>query len=293
LNGLNDLGISDLTPVVPGRPRTKAGRLSLRGTLGGAKVKIFEAHSATHAHFIKNFMQDGKLAKFFPQVYAIHEKLVVCTWAEGKTAEQKRLSLRKSNAQKTARFLEAAQAFFKTLHTCVPPANPGFDYMEDFIRPRFEACCRALNSPELETLRKSACKSLDRLGGQGNRVYCSHADLTPPNAVFTPNGSMAIIDNELLGTTRVPFMDELNLLQGLPGWAIKRHAPLLRPLIKTTLGHMGRETEEDMFNVWMMRRIGSWYITGQNRRIRKFLSMDALMQRERLPFWKIVRILAS
>jgi hypothetical protein len=280
-----ELGVENIMPVVCGRPRTKVGRLSLRGTLNGRPVKIFEAHTMMHAAFIRDVMNDGPLSGFFPEVHAVHEKLVVCEWVPGETAWQRRFALPGSQRRKSTNFLKNARLFFEYMRSHALQEDSGFDYIEDFIRPRFEECCETHG---LEDLRARVLASLQKLYDKNTKIFYAHADMTPSNAVFDENAQMKVIDNELLGTTRLPFMDELNMLQGLPHFVRRRHPDLVRPLVKNALGYIGKKAEQDIFNIWMMRQIGSWYVAGRYRDIAR----HAALEPGDMPLWRVLRRLA-
>jgi len=208
---LGTLALEGVRPVVEGRLFTKAGRVSMRGLWGEKPVKIFECASSGHAGFVGRMMMEAPCARFFPDVYAVHERLVICEWVRGRQISPRTIVIDTAcRAQ-----LEELVA---SLRGAAPPTESGFDYVEDFVLPRFRRCCVGLGLREFQA-RIETHWDVMRDRAEGKCV--SHPDLSPANMIMTAEGQMKIVDNELLGMSRAPWFDELNMAFALGGEGIR------------------------------------------------------------------------
>ncbi|MCB9980935.1 MAG: hypothetical protein H6860_00860 [Rhodospirillales bacterium] len=292
---VNDSIIERLRPVNPRSVSTKAGRLSMRGLLDGEEVKVFEAFSEEHANFLFHFMgKNDQYKKYFPRLIQQYEKFIVCQWVPGRQLRLNKFRRVFGLARPMLRrYLEFNAEFFDLLHrqTCLDQV--GFDYIYDFILPRFEGW--AGESQDRSGRISSIYSSLKTFEGVYRKAFLSHPDLTPNNVIFEADDHIRIIDNELLGRCRFPFMDELNSLNALflSQREIEQNAFFLKRIAKHTLRLLRQGHEVDMLNVWLMRKIGSYHAVAHNHKIEQLLTLDSFAAEEHLHVWNLLRRIAS
>lgn len=288
---LGDLLVEEVEPVTPARLRTKAGRLSLKARLDGRPVKVFEAHGERHAEFIEEVTNRSELEEYFPSTLFVHGRYVVAEWVSGKTILYPKLALLTSYSRSIGRFLEKSAELLGALHgTRVSgPSPPGFDYLSDYLWPRFGRACLHQDVTRLRARR--ALATLERAAGADR--WLSHPDLTPSNVVFPPTGGMTVIDNELLGATPFGFFDEINLLNSLSEQILRRHRERIRSLMQQTISLLERGYEEELFDLWAIRQLGTYHVEGDIEAIKDFWALDPQKRKARLPVWPLVRQLTS
>lgn len=287
---LGDLLVEEVEPVTPARFRTKAGRLSLKARLDGRPVKVFEAHGERHAQFIEEVTNRSELEGYFPNTLFVHGRYVVAEWVSGKTILYPKLALLTSYSRSIGRFLEKSAELLRALHgTRVSgPSPPGFDYLSDYLWPRFGRACL---DQDVRLRARRAWATLERAVGADRSL--SHPDLTPSNVVFRPTGGMTVIDNELLGATPFRFLDEINLLNSLSGQILRRHRERIRSLMQQTISLLERGYEDELFELWAVRQVGTYHVEGDIETIEDFWALDPHERKARLPVWPLVRQLTS
>jgi len=280
--------IDDIEPVKKDSPKTKVGRLNLRGRRGDQRVKVFEAHNAAHARFIEHSSRQSEWETFFPQVLFVHEQFVVSEWVEGKPLFHPHLPFIRYRTSHMTRFLKDAGRILGAFHDTpvTEDMSPGFDYVADFIHPRFVEACRVADRPDFTAVVEQAQERL--LQKTGVASCRSHPDLTPANVIFDETGQMVVIDNELLGSTRFKFLDEINLLYSLPRETVKAYRPALKMLMGQTLALLALGLEEEVFSMWAMRRIGSYHAAGDSVKIRNFVDSDPDTRRKNIREWNLL-----
>jgi len=247
---LGDMTIEAINSVAKGRLMSKLGRVCMKGLWKGKKVKIFECANPEHADFIARTTTDRRYSPFFPEIYAVYESLVVSEWVEGKQITARQVRNNKTYAKQLADLLDL-------LHKNHTDNISHFNYVEDFVKPRFEYCCQTLGLVEF---RNNVLQSWEAM----SELYppsLSHPDLSPTNIITGKNGVMKIIDNELLGTSSAPWFDLLNILFFLGEKPITNEHlshSVKEPLLQ--LIRSGHNT--NLLHVWLMRFAGSCFVAG-------------------------------
>ena len=104
---------------------------------------------------------------------------------------------------------------------------------------------------------------------------------------------MIIIDNELLGCTSIPALDEINMLQGLSPAIVKSFRTPIQQTLKNALDIVSSEQQNDLFAVWSARKIGSLFVAGKIDEILSFSSCDIETRKQNLPLWRTLTNLSS
>jgi len=242
---LGGVELHDVRPLHSGRPTalTKAGRLSLRAsTADGRAVKLTEMHTPEHAALLRMLAEDT-LADILPPVLAVSGSVVVSSWIE---------------TQKEAHRVSAAELghLAARIHATVPPTEPtGFDYFDDFLVPRARRAAATLGSEShLEPVLASAASSL-----RGQQPRVTHPDLTPDNVLRTVDG-LVVIDNELFGVGRTPWLDVCNLTRALERADRNEATDAYRSAGADPLEPGALAVLRAM---WLVRMVGSLHVAGR------------------------------
>ena len=275
---LGELKINGVRPVVEGRILTKVGRVSMRGKWSGRDVKIFECANDEHASFVANLMSDGPCARFFPAVYGVYSRFVVCEWLSGKQLTPRDLS--RSRAA-----LDQIMDLLDIIHSQTPTTIVGFDYVEDHIRPRFGRSCRALGLAEFLVRVEN---SWNVMKGLADRAYISHPDLSPANMIVTNDGQVKIVDNELLNVSRAPWFDQMHVVHFIGDTSVRGARSLvsfLEPLLKITKnGHNGH-----LLDMWLMRIGGAKFVDGDVRGVVEIAALPIKELFKKVGIWRALR----
>lgn len=216
----------------------KAGRAVFRGCYNGRDVKVYEAFSADHAHFIATL--SSKLPDVFPAILEVRGSWIIAEWVEG-------VPLLERDFEKQIDTL-------RRIHSV--PTNecpsPGFCYWDDLILPRF------VRVAELAGQMVLADQVASSIASECAHSVVMHPDLTPANMLKTMDGRILSLDNELVCTGTLPLLDLCNALNPLQPERRNRLARLW----------FSNETirENDIHRTalaWGARVIGSAFIAGQ------------------------------
>lgn len=241
-------GLSDIKPSKPEHGkflRNKAGRSVVTAVYGGRKVKAYQAFSECHAKFIESVSSCAP--KIFPNVIETRGRWVICNWVE-RTSEQLYVE-----------DLVWIAGELREISVSNLP-NPGFDYVQDFILPRF------LEAAHLSGRSNIAKGFADEVVAFRGVSQLCHPDVTLAN-VIESRQCKVIIDNELLYVGAWPLLDACNSVRSLGGadrslfW---RH---------WLADYLPSDKEIDIVSrVWLFREIGSSFITS------RFAQCDSLFR---------------
>lgn len=157
--------------------------------------KLYQAHNQSHAEFIRAISTNGKVSKYFPEVYNIFNDYLDVEWVNGES-------------ELKVDYKSLLSLLFD-LYSLKPIKGSQFDYVNDLVLPRF------MNLHPV--LGKSFCIDIESKiqNSQLNEMRVSHPDLSPSNLVKTKTG-YKVIDNELLCYSKHYHIDLLNLLKHTP-----------------------------------------------------------------------------
>lgn len=243
--------INKLSPVGPGvtSPVTnKAGRMRAHGTTGLGPIKIYEAASTQHAHFIK--VVSAQNPDLFPPVVGTNHVWVAAAWARGR-------ALRDRESGTWARTL-------LNLQQIMVPSNlrVGFSYLDDYVFPRYRKAASIFGHTPIDTHLKDRATAP---AADKSRLL-SHPDFSRKNLLSTERGIIAL-DNELLGVTSLPLLDVCN--------AVRSASPKTRKeFLAAWWGDapaMGESEIQDTAVAWFCREVGATFQSGQFSRCMKLL----------------------
>lgn len=226
--------------------RNKAGRAVLTGTLQQERIKAYQAHNQSHARFLATVSERNQA--LFPSIVTTADRWLVAEWVDGKEVSDP--------VHACVDVLNAVQAM---------PLNglpePGFDYVRDFIVPRFE------EAAALAGVQQDHQAQVHALVSRTAPLRMSHPDVTPAN-IIERNGSRILIDNELLSVGRFPLLDACNCARSL------RERDRKTFWDTWLADHPVGEDEQKLTALaWLFREIGSAFIT------KKFMRCEALLDR--------------
>jgi len=272
---LGSVAIESVRPVVKGRLKSKIGRISLKGVWNGKDVKIFECSSPEHANFITEIITKEPYRVFFPEVYHVHESFIVSQWVIGQEIKPRWLRKRQIYSRQLGELLDL-------LHDTSIEGPSKFDYVEDFIKPRFEHCCQTLG---LMKFQEDVLQSWGIMSQLVDAPSLSHPDLSPANIILTPEGNLKIIDNELLGASSAPWFDLLNVLFFLGEKPIKEFH-LLRAVVTPLLDLIQAGYNEHLLSMWLMRFIGARFVAGDIEGVLKMAECTMDGHLKTISIWK-------
>ena len=166
----------------------RAGLVGFYGELKtGEKVKIYECVSSEQAKFIQEVTSSPEMAKYFPTVYFIENRFLVCEWKEGETLTWKKIFSDENILSQLAQM----QVDF---HSCQSLSEKNNVYLH-LLRNRFFKYKGVLDFDEF-----FAKVSHYLNGSEGEEPFgISHPDITDRNLIFSDKGTLVSIDNETLG----------------------------------------------------------------------------------------------
>lgn len=254
---IDRLHLHDIRPLkaVPGdHAFNRAGRLVLAATAPSGPVKVWEAANLEHAAFLCRVCRHAGPSDFLPLVLAAAGCFLVTEWVAGEP-------LAHSKQKDADDCIDGMAAMLAAFHRVDVRAlgEPGFDYWQQLIRPRFLRAAALVGYPHLAG---EVCETVNAYLASAPRRL-SHPDLTRPNIVRRPTGALVAIDNELVAASGAPFMDLLNTTRLLSAPAAdafyrayrRRAPPLLWP---------PREVERGF---WLARETGRVYAAGAITRL--------------------------
>jgi len=272
---LGSMAIEGVKPVVKGRLKNKAGRISLKGVWNGKDVKIFECASPEHANFIAEIITKEPYRGFFPEVYQVHESFIVSQWIVGQGIKPHWLRNKQIYSKQLGELLNL-------LHGTLIEGPSKFDYVEDLIKPRFEHCCQTLG---LIKFQEDVLQSWRIMSQLVDVPSLSHPDLSPANIILTPEGNLKIIDNELLGASSAPWFDFLNILFFLGEKPIKE-SHLLHAVVTPLLDLIQAGYNEHLLSMWLMRFTGSRFVAGDIEGVLKMAELTMDRHLKTISIWK-------
>lgn len=241
---------------------TKAGRLSLVGELpDGTRVKVVEAHGPDHAQF-QALVAGGPLAGLLPPIVGLDGALVVSAWVEHD---------RRARPPDVATLVTLLATFHRTP---VPATAAGFDAWADHVLPRARRAARALG--RASTLEELLRPALELAASTPASVL--HPDLTPDNVVTDRSGRPIIVDNELLGVGRTPWLDVANLARGLD----RGRDGVLDRYREAGGEALDADALPGVRAMWAARMLGTFFVAGRLGDAHGLLGPDAAGSR--LPF---------
>lgn len=272
---LGSMAIHRARPVIKGRLKSKVGRISLRGIWNGKDVKIFECANPEHANFVAEVTTKEPYCVFFPEVYHVHESFIVSQWVTGNEIKPRWLREKEIYSKQLGELLNL-------LHGASMEGPSKFDYVEDFIKPRFEHCCQTLGLIEFQN---EVLKSWHIMSQLVDVPSLSHPDLSPANIILTPEGNLKIIDNELLGASSAPWFDLLNILFFLGKKPINE-INLLNSVIRPLLELIEAGYNKHLMSMWLMRKIGARFVAGDIEGVLKMAEFPIERHLETTGIWK-------
>lgn len=226
--------------------RNKAGRSVVTGIYKGSRIKAYQAHNSQHAEFISEVA--FLVPEIFPKVLDVSDRWVFAEWAEG---EQEKVTQHSS--------IQLFGALYNIDLDRLP--SPGFDYLEDYVVPRFlEACVLAGREGQFK-------QQIEDVLNHSGPKHFSHPDLTPANIIIR-NGAPFSIDNELLSHGTLPLLDACNCAKSL-----KRAE---RAVFWETWISTWPPSESEIRNTrlaWLFREVGSCFISGDFSRCDNLFSL--------------------
>lgn len=226
---------------------TKVGRLCLRGSSRIGAVKIYEAHSPAHANFIRVISTLKNIGEFFPATHAIQGQMVIAEWVHG---------VRKESLD--VRTIANIQAIF---HNFPQPPLCDFDYIRDFIQPRF---VRAMNCINAAATCAEVIAQVDSAWSKGR--YLMHPDLTPDNIICSSNGSVKIVDNELISVGGIPLLDVCNTAYSLKP---DQRAEYIATYFRLSHECVRVDDLKIISGAWFMRASGSAFVSGNLNEVKR------------------------
>jgi len=272
---LGSMAIHHARPVIQGRLKSKVGRISLRGIWNGKDVKIFECANPEHAEFIATITTKEPFCVFFPEIYNVHESFIVSQWVPGNEIKPRWLREKEIYSKQLGELLNL-------LHGSSIESPSKFDYVEDFIKPRFEHCCQTLG---LNEFQNEVLQSWPVMSQRVNGLFLSHPDLSPANVILTPQGSLKIIDNELLGASSAPWFDLLNILFFLGKKPIN-DINLRNSVIKPLLELIEAGYNKHLVSMWLMRKVGARFVAGDIESVLRMAELPIERHLETIGIWK-------
>jgi len=276
---LGDLNISKVRPVVKGRMLTKVGRVSLRGKLNGQDVKIVEYSSREHASFAADLMSSDAVSRYFPEVHGTHDEFVVSGWQSGQKVTPR-------NLLQSEDYRGQLREFLDIIHGRPPAGSAGFDYVEDFIRPRFSRACRALGLADMLDRVENSWRVMM---GLADRAYISHPDLSTANMIVEKNGQLKFVDNELLNVSRSPWFDEMHVVYFL-GNASVSGAGSLAAFLKPLMEIVEQGHNRHLMDMWLMRMGGARFVSGGVKEVVDMGREQKADGREKMSIWRALQI---
>ena len=171
---------------------TKAGSVSLMGMCNGQRAKIYSTRTPSQSELIKEV--SDRLQQFsicLPKIIAIDGRYIAEEWVEGTIGT-------KIDVNKLSASVEGLLEKFKTDFVDLNKEKrfeSAFDYFEDYLLKRIEpwlGYCDILRIKE--DWFSSFLKAKTHLS-----ISLSHPDLTASNVIFSEDGKIKVIDNELVG----------------------------------------------------------------------------------------------
>jgi serine/threonine protein kinase len=272
---LGSMAIHRVRPVVKGRLKSKVGRISLRGVWNGKDVKVFECANPEHAKFVAEVTTKEPYRVFFPEVYHVHESFIVSQWVAGHEIKKGWLREKEVYSRQLGELLGL-------LHEASIEGSSKFDYVEDFIKPRFEYCCQTLGLIEFQN---EVLKSWPVMSQLVDSPSLSHPDLSPANIILTPQGKIKVIDNELLGASSAPWFDLLNLLYFLGKKPIKEsylQYAVIAPLSELIQAGYNKH----LMSMWLMRKMGARFVAGNIEGVLKMANLPLERHLETTGIWR-------
>lgn len=242
-------GIVGITPVkmrAGGCVLNKAGRLVLKGDLEGRPVKIYEAANSDHALFIQSVSLSSALVSIFPKVIAVYGPYLVTDWI---------LANRDSRTLSATTLMELQKALFGASTAGAP--EPGFDYWQDLIRPRFVRAADLLGKADLA---QRVCGEIDVEWSASS--YLMHPDLRSDNVVRDRGGLWRIIDNELMTVGGLPLLDICNTASSLPAGERDFYVAAMAEHLGIRQGRQ----RDIIGGAWLARLVSSCFFAGDVHR---------------------------
>ena len=196
-------GDTELTPWIW---RSKAGRITVIIALPHRRVKVYQAATSKHAHFLRQVLSRPDLAGKFHRLLFTWQRFVAAEWVEGS-------SLERSSAIELYPVVDWMASFQASLHTESPFAGSddvGFDYVRWLQSEIFQhAPADADLSPMSELGAVAASAPAQPVG------LC-HPDVTPGNIIReATTGELKLVDNELLTQSAQFLLDLCNTCYSL------------------------------------------------------------------------------
>jgi len=220
--------------------RTKAGRISFKGTHKGRLVKVYSCSTVSQRLFRKRIEAHRFKGISLPELMAVDGIYVVEKWIDGSPATQ---NPKEALASPVAEFLSDLHESSELRDLSVNHRD-GFCYVE-FLFDRVKKWEVFDDVREfLNICHKVYVSHRDRIP-----IAATHPDVTTRNLIRERgSGKLFIIDNELLSVGRGWVLDHQNsLLGGLPDW----------PTVS-----IPQQAEELVDSLWTLRQVGSAFDRG-------------------------------
>ena len=206
---IGELVISDLKPLggMFKKGVTKAGRISLSGTLdNGKKVKIYESFKSSQINLRKKVGDQLKNEDvLLPSLIAKDENFIVEEWIEGKNLSKINPDYLEKHSCRVINFLKKIHSDYDFIEISNYNKN-AFCYLSEYLLIRLKKWERW--NPVENLLKEWLESNLETDGIIQSRV--SHPDLSLSNIILTPEEKLYIVDNELIGVGKGWLLDERN-----------------------------------------------------------------------------------
>ena len=182
---------------------SKAGAVSLSGTLKDQKVKIYSTRSLAQTNLITALEYRLRKSEVkFPTIIAKDQNYIAEKWISG-------INCTKVNSNKIVDPISAMLYKFQNEYNDIVMSETykgAFDYLGDYLIGRIEPW---IGLYDLDDIKKDWQHEFE-ISKNTIEPKLSHPDLSPNNLIMSNNGNIYVIDNELVGIGNGWILDIYN-----------------------------------------------------------------------------------